>query len=56
MELSNTTRVDVVGYPAACSMCCRRVAAGVAVPGPGMALSWQGCTTGRDVPDPVPAW
>ena len=25
MELTNTTRVDVVGYPAACSMCCRRV-------------------------------
>src|SRR5579859_5173840 len=34
MELSNTTRVGVVGYPAACSMCCRRVDAGVAVPGP----------------------
>jgi hypothetical protein len=37
MELSNTTRVGVAGYPAACSMCCRRVDAGVAVPGPGMA-------------------
>jgi hypothetical protein len=46
MELSNTTRVDVVGYPAACSMCCRRVAAGVAVPGPGMALSWQAARQG----------
>jgi hypothetical protein len=46
MELSNMTRVGVAGYPAACSMCCRRVDAGVAVPGPGMALSWQGCTTG----------
>jgi hypothetical protein len=49
MEFSNTTRVVVAGYPAACSMCCRRADAGVAVADPGMALSWQGCTTGRDV-------
>jgi hypothetical protein len=37
MESSNTTTVGAVGHPATCSMYCRRVDAGVAVPGHGMA-------------------